>query len=517
MFKNLAQIQQRLPALPQLSRQFKYTAFSVSLGIALIGLIAAMLRRRRGRRPPTLKKGNKHKPGLAELQRKYGRIRKPAATPNGDVPSRLRDSVSPSGSMRSLIQQRSLSSSLSSLGGASSSTVTHPGVDPDNMSPLQLCQLGMENLGDAVALWEDAVMKLSYVDDQPYPAIPDPDTAALQHRLEHLLDLAYRMQDNYERQCERHADQVALESALSAFAEIDRLQERQRSLDDSSSDQDSFVSATDMANLADLEKHRELFRYLPLYEAGLLELKYGNISCRSLRTEMAECLSDTEFLAKLFGLRLAFEHIFKDDAKREWWRVTGRRLIGDMLIQAEKDPEEFYVCFDKMVTFVEVPDSWDKIEEELKGRGVKTMSFYDIVLEFIMMDAFDDLDNPPASVVAVVQNRWLSNGFKETALATAVWSVLKAKRRMLKFSNGFISHFYGVTEHVSPVLAWGFLGPESDLKHMCNFFRELILGFICDMFSFDKVRFTTVEELAADIMKLAEQRSQQAEDRLSVS
>ena len=42
------------------------------------------------------------------------------------------------------------------------------------------------------------------------------------------------------------------------------------------------------------------------------------------------------------------------------------------------------------------------------------MSFYDIVLDFILMDAFDDLANPPSSVLTVVQNRWLSNGFKET-------------------------------------------------------------------------------------------------------
>ena len=45
---------------------------------------------------------------------------------------------------------------------------------------------------------------------------------------------------------------------------------------------------------------------------------------------------------------------------------------------------------------------------------LKVMSFYDIVLDFIMMDAFDDLESPPRSVTAVVQNRWLSNGFKET-------------------------------------------------------------------------------------------------------
>ena len=45
---------------------------------------------------------------------------------------------------------------------------------------------------------------------------------------------------------------------------------------------------------------------------------------------------------------------------------------------------------------------------------VKVMSFYDIVIDFLLFDAFDDLDNPPSSVTTVIQNRWLSNGFKET-------------------------------------------------------------------------------------------------------
>lgn len=45
---------------------------------------------------------------------------------------------------------------------------------------------------------------------------------------------------------------------------------------------------------------------------------------------------------------------------------------------------------------------------------VKKCTFYDVFLDFILLDAFDDLENPPKSVVAVVQNQWLSNGFKET-------------------------------------------------------------------------------------------------------
>ncbi|GIY33513.1 hypothetical protein CEXT_241751, partial [Caerostris extrusa] len=45
---------------------------------------------------------------------------------------------------------------------------------------------------------------------------------------------------------------------------------------------------------------------------------------------------------------------------------------------------------------------------------VKCLTFYDIVLDFIVLDAFEDLENPPSSVIAVVQNRWLTDGFKET-------------------------------------------------------------------------------------------------------
>ena len=51
---------------------------------------------------------------------------------------------------------------------------------------------------------------------------------------------------------------------------------------------------------------------------------------------------------------------------------------------------------------------------------MKNFTFYDVVLDFIMMDAFDDLENPPSSVIAVVNNRWLSNGFKETVSSSVI-------------------------------------------------------------------------------------------------
>ena len=41
-----------------------------------------------------------------------------------------------------------------------------------------------------------------------------------------------------------------------------------------------------LAHLADLESQKEMLRYFPLYEAGLMELKYNNVPFRSLRYDL---------------------------------------------------------------------------------------------------------------------------------------------------------------------------------------------------------------------------------------
>jgi len=42
------------------------------------------------------------------------------------------------------------------------------------------------------------------------------------------------------------------------------------------------------------------------------------------------------------------------------------------------------------------------------------MNFYDIVLDFLLMDAFDDLSNPPGAVMSIMQNKWLADSLKES-------------------------------------------------------------------------------------------------------
>lgn len=74
--------------------------------------------------------------------------------------------------------------------------------------------------------------------------------------------------------------------------------------------------------------------------------------------------------------------------------------------------------------------------------------------------------------------------------------------------DGFISHFYSVSEHVSPVLAFGFLGPKPQLSEVCAFFKHQIVQYLTDMFDLDNVRYTSVPALAEDILQLSRRRSE---------
>ncbi|KAG8295555.1 mitochondrial fusion [Homalodisca vitripennis] len=82
-----------------------------------------------------------------------------------------------------------------------------------------------------------------------------------------------------------------------------------------------------------------------------------------------------------------------------------------------KDTKDFMVAYEEMLLFLQEKSCWTDVETELSVKGVKAMTFYDVVMDYILMDAFEDLDTPPSSVTAVVQNRWLSNGFKESPTA----------------------------------------------------------------------------------------------------
>lgn len=132
------------------------------------------------------------------------------------------------------------------------------------------------------------------------------------------------------------------------------------------------------------------------------------------------------------------------------------------------------------------------------------------------MESLDDLENPPAAVTSVANNRWLSAGFRELALQTAVSAVMRHKRTKLIYQDGFFAHFYAILDHISPILAWGFLGSDQDLKLKCLLVKESLLEVIRDYFSFDRVRYTSSNDLIEDILRVTKERYWELNNKLSI-
>jgi len=87
---------------------------------------------------------------------------------------------------------------------------------------------------------------------------------------------------------------------------------------------------------------------------------------------------------------------------------------------------------------------------------------------------------------------------------------------MLKYDQGFLAHFYSISEQISPMFIWGFLGSEESLRSTCQYFKEQVIEFLVDIFNFFKVRYTTVDDLAVDILREMKLRVDNINQRLSL-
>nr|XP_048287938.1 mitoguardin 2 isoform X2 [Myodes glareolus] len=383
---------------------------------------------------------------------------------------------------------------------------------------------GMELFEEALQKWEQALSVGQRGDGGSTPTPGDsfqnPDTSSeapsepesqrreFAEKLESLLHRAYHLQEEFGSTFP--SDSMLLDLERTLMLPLTEGSLRLRADDeDSLTSEDSFFSATELFESLHVGDYPlPLSRPAAAYEEALQLVKEGKVPCRTLRTELLGCYSDQDFLAKLHCVRQAFEGLLEERDNQVFFGEVGRQMVTGLMTRAEKSPKGFLESYEEMLSYALRPETWATTRLELEGRGVACMSFFDIVLDFILMDAFEDLENPPSSVLAVLRNRWLSDSFKETALATACWSVLKAKRRLLMVPDGFISHFYSVSEHVSPVLAFGFLGPKPQLAEVCAFFKHQIVQYLRDMFDLDNVRYTSVPALADDILQLSRRRSE---------
>ncbi|XP_007944682.1 mitoguardin 1 [Orycteropus afer afer] len=437
-----------------------------------------------------------------------------------------------SGSAQSLASVQSVNSCHSCACGNSNSwdkadeddvkLVNIPVTTPEN-----LYLMGMELFEEALRRWEQALtfrnrqvedeascssIKLGAGDAIAEENVDDIISAEFIHKLEALLQRAYRLQEEFEATLGA-SDPNSLANDIDKDTDITM----KRNVDEFGlRDTLSIASSDSFASTAELAEHREIrHTYIlqslcqcPFYEEAMHLVEEGKIYSRVLRTEMLECLGDSDFLAKLHCIRQAFQVILSETANRMFLAESGRKILSALIVKARKNPKKFEDVFDEMIYFLEQTDHWDSTEMELAARGVKNINFYDVVLDFILMDSFEDLENPPTSIQNVVNNRWLNSSFKETAVASSCWSVLKQKRQQMKIPDGFFAHFYAICEHISPVLAWGFLGPRNSLYDLCCFFKNQVVFFLKDIFDFEKVRYSSIETLAEDLMQLLIRRTE---------
>ncbi|XP_078406310.1 mitoguardin 2 isoform X1 [Cetorhinus maximus] len=516
----------------RLSPGLKKVLFATALGTVALALTAHQLKRRGRRKKQDAEKCTESQlPALGRLPplkraTPPKRVQSPGSKSN-DTLSAISSSV--------LSRRSSSSHSLTSVRPANSpnppglpteaGAVQEENETAEDSNAENLYIIGMELFEEALQKWELALTKRQRsgseterknclmnlgasggTGDNCEPS----RNKEFSQKLEALLHRAYRLQEEF-------GETVPSNSVLADFECVGALalpygEDSGRCyFDDDASvaSEDSFFSAAELFDSLSFDEERyHSSRSSALYEEAMRIVRDDQVACRSFRTELLECYSDEDFLAKLHCVRQAFEILLQDEANRLYFSEIGKQMITGLMSSAGKNVNRFHETYQEMLHYAAREETWVTTKRELEGRGVVCMSFFDIVLDFILMDAFEDLESPPSSVVAVLRNRWLSDSFKETALATACWSVLKAKRRLLQVPDGFISHFYSISEHVSPVLAWGFLGPKQHLCEVCNIFKQQILQYLKDMFDVDKVRYTTVNSLVDDIVQLSRRRSE---------
>ena len=135
-------------------------------------------------------------------------------------------------------------------------------------------------------------------------------------------------------------------------------------------------------------------------------------------------------------MRLAFESIFQDNSNRKYFINIGKEILRTLSSYYPLDQKECFTAYNELIDFVTISSNHQLIETEVATRSIPCLSFYDVVIDYVILDSFEDLDNPPQTVISVVKNQWMPIRFKEIAMKAAILAVLKFKKSKLVYKNG---------------------------------------------------------------------------------
>merc|ERR1740124_1341631 len=132
------------------------------------------------------------------------------------------------------------------------------------------------------------------------------------------------------------------------------------------------------------------------YKDQLFLHKVKEFQCRKNRFQQFSLSSPSEYLVKVQCLRLAFDRLMKVPERRSWMVDIARNNTAKILDLAGADSSMFHQAYDDMMDYVGDLGNLQSIKEELKVRRVAAVNIFDVVIDFCLLDSFDDLDMPPA-------------------------------------------------------------------------------------------------------------------------
>ncbi|CAF0847033.1 unnamed protein product [Didymodactylos carnosus] len=252
---------------------------------------------------------------------------------------------------------------------------------------------------------------------------------------------------------------------------------------------DSFESCADDAEW--LETSDILFDPLssyysmPSYYAyGLRLAEKNQVPYRKLRTKLLTCSSDTDYLAKLFCIRNACDEVLSGDEKRDYIKLVSRAICEKFLEKSSKDATRFLQAFEQMNVLMADPSNTSMIMEEMSSAGIKSPTIYNVGIDFMLLEGFEILDSPPSAMKTILQNRWFSENFRE------------------QYNNGFLTTFLSLIEDMSPVFAWGILGPPSKVKPIREIsFEDAVLDFARSLYDLNRTDYSSLQSLIQSIDK----------------
>eukprot|EP00049_Salpingoeca_infusionum_P023872 m.14254 g.14254 ORF g.14254 m.14254 type:complete len:438 (+) comp6179_c0_seq1:483-1796(+) len=273
-----------------------------------------------------------------------------------------------------------------------------------------------------------------------------------------------------------------------------------------SDDGDIFYDATDGSEdeESDAEDGTGAFEQqvgaLSPYQKGVELAEEGITRFRRDRTEELHCTDVTDFMARLYCVRRGTSVLFSDPEKREWLVAFGTDTMCNLLQFARADVTAFRAAFRSLVDWLTMMEETDRLEEvlaEMAPRGVVCLSLYDAVLDFVLLDAFDDMKKLPSSVVNVLKSKWVPMTMKQQAIEKLISTTVEKKLETSP-KGGLFERFYAVMRVLSPSLACGLLDctPYPEFNNRCQQFKTVMTDLACAWFQFDAQSLTTDAELA---------------------